>query len=357
MINNHDQSSDFAAEASATDVLSDMPLGAADRLDAVLVDASRPWFSWAPQTESFRGLVLPAAQHLISFHIVTRGGCWAGLAGETPERLEAGTTCGRRAWGLYYLADPPTAEPSYGFEQALSFFSNMAAGRMPSTVVEVAADPRRRNFCGFLGCDLQPFNPVLRHCRLLRIRSATGVAGSSGRLRDAGVARNPYGERRREIADGGVVVRRCHSPLPRDTGRRTGRLAGRLAKSSGLANFGIAARRSNAELDPGGACSAGRIIAFGNCRALHAFHRATTDAISAASSCNWQSRALAERGGKIASVAAAVGQIGLPSVELPEVRRRLARSMATPFVTSIGFGEVNQAAAVRFPAPPNPRVL
>ena len=140
MINVHDQSSDFAAEASATDVLSDM-LRSVRLTASILVDASQPWFSWAPQTESFRGLVLPVAQHLISFHIVTRGGCWAGLAGETPERLEAGRRAGRRAWGPYYLADPPTAEPSYGFEQALSFFSNMAAGRMPSTVVEGGSGP------------------------------------------------------------------------------------------------------------------------------------------------------------------------------------------------------------------------
>ena len=67
------------------------------------------------------------------------------------------------------------------------------------------------------------------------------------------------------------------------------------------------------------------------------------------------SRMLAERGGKIASVAAAVGfEVCLQS-SFQEVRQRLARSMATPFVTSISFGEVNQAAAVRFPAPLNPR--
>ena len=215
----------------------------------ILVDASQPWFSWAPQTESFRGLVLPVAQHLISFHIVTRGGCWAGWPAKRPSVWRP-ATCWSSRMGTYYLADPPTAEPSYGFEQALSFFSNMAAGRMPSTVVEGGSGPATTQLsAAFWAVICNHSTPVLGAARLLRIRSATGVAGSSGRLRDAGVARNPYGERRREIADGGVVVRRCHSPLPRDTGRRTGRLAGRLAKSSGLANFGIAARRSNAELD------------------------------------------------------------------------------------------------------------
>ena len=34
--------------------------------------------------------IMPAAQHLISYHIVTRGACWGGLSGETPLSLEAG---------------------------------------------------------------------------------------------------------------------------------------------------------------------------------------------------------------------------------------------------------------------------
>src|SRR5829696_8170776 len=56
-----------------------------------LVEASPPWVSWAPEAEAFRPVVLPAAQHLISLHIVTHGGCWAGLAGAPPERFESAT--------------------------------------------------------------------------------------------------------------------------------------------------------------------------------------------------------------------------------------------------------------------------
>jgi AraC-like DNA-binding protein len=177
MIDSHDQSSELAAEASAGDVLSDMLRSV--RLTGsmlFLVEASRPWVSWAPHTESFRGIVLPAAQHLVSFHIVTRGGCWAGLAGEPPERFQAGDVLVIPHGDAYYLADPPTAERSYGLEDALRFFDSMAAGRMPSSVVEGGGGPATTQFiCGFLGCDLRPFNPVLSALpRLLRIQSATG---------------------------------------------------------------------------------------------------------------------------------------------------------------------------------------
>lgn len=139
-----------------------------------LVEAATPWVSWAPETRSFQSLVLPAAQHLISFHIVTRGACWAGLADAPPERLEAGDVLVIPHGDAYYLADPPAAERTYGFEEALTFFRHMAAGKLPSTVFEGGDGPATTQFiCGFLGCDVRPFNPVLPALpRLLRVRTA-----------------------------------------------------------------------------------------------------------------------------------------------------------------------------------------
>lgn len=102
-------------------------------------------------------------------------GCWAGLAGAPPERLEAGDVLVIPHGDAYYLADPPAAERTYGFEEALTFFRRMAAGKLPSTVFEGGNGPAMAQFiCGFLGCDLRPFNPVLTALpRLLRVRHAT----------------------------------------------------------------------------------------------------------------------------------------------------------------------------------------
>jgi AraC-like DNA-binding protein len=176
MTNSHDRSSETIAEASAIDVLSDVLRSV--RLTGsmlFLVEASAPWVSWAPQTEAFRAIVLPSAQHLISFHIVTRGSCWAGLASALPERFEAGDVLVIPHGDAYSLADPPMAERAYGFEEALSFFRHMAAGKLPSTIFEGGNGPGTTQFiCGFLGCDLRPFNPVLSALpRLLHVRLAT----------------------------------------------------------------------------------------------------------------------------------------------------------------------------------------
>jgi AraC-like DNA-binding protein len=181
----HDQSSGSVAPASELDVLSDM-LRSVRLTGAMLflVEASTPWVSWAPQAEAFRRVVLPAVQHLISLHIVTHGSCWGGLMGAPPERFETGDVLVIPHGDAYYLADPPEAERTYGHDDAVSFFRDMAAGKLPSTVTEGGNGPPAAQFiCGFLGCDVRPFNPVLSALpRLLHVRAATSSSDGMSHL-------------------------------------------------------------------------------------------------------------------------------------------------------------------------------
>jgi AraC-like DNA-binding protein len=185
MSSGHDQSSDSVAQASGLDVLSDM-LRSVRLTGAMLflVETSTPWVSWAPQAEAFRHVVLPGAQHLISLHIVTHGRCWAGLAGRPPERFETGDVLVVPHGDAYYLADPPEAERSYGHDEAIAFFRDMAAGRLPPTVIEGGDGPERTQFiCGFLGCDLRPFNPVLAALPpVLRVRPVSPTVDGMSHL-------------------------------------------------------------------------------------------------------------------------------------------------------------------------------
>jgi AraC-like DNA-binding protein len=232
MTSGHDQPSGSLAPASGLDVLSDM-LRSVRLTGAMLflVEASTPWVSWAPEAEAFRGVVLPAAQHLISLHIVTEGACWAGLAGAPPERLEAGDVLVIPHGDAYYLADPPEAERTYGHEEAVAFFRDMASGRLPPTVAEGGDGPGRSRFvCGFLGCDLRPFNPILSALpRLLCVRRpAFGdgmshlVAFASNELREPRAAGQVVRLRVAELLFV-EVMRRYLEALP---GEQTGWLAG-----------------------------------------------------------------------------------------------------------------------------------
>src|SRR5690554_5438742 len=66
-----------AATDAASDVLSDVFQGV--RLTGsmfFLVKAATPWISRAPRAEVFARAVLPGAQHLISYHLLTEGNCW-----------------------------------------------------------------------------------------------------------------------------------------------------------------------------------------------------------------------------------------------------------------------------------------
>lgn len=158
----HDRSSGSHAPASGLDVLSDV-LRCVRLTGSMLflVDARAPWMSWAPTSEAFRRVVLPASQHLVSYHIVTQGCCWAGLRDVPPERFEAGDVLVVPHGNAYYLADSPATEATYDADEAVAFFRSMAAGEMPSVVSEGGRGERTQFICGFLGCDLRPCNPVL----------------------------------------------------------------------------------------------------------------------------------------------------------------------------------------------------
>ena len=164
MSEHHDRAAGLHAAASEDiDVLSDV-LRSVRLTGAMyfLVEASTPWITRAPAASRFAGVVLPRVQHLVSYHLVTAGTCWGGLEGRAPERLEAGDILVIPHGAPYFLAAPPGTRAGYGDAEAVSFFEKMAAGELPSVVTEGGGGPDTTHFiCGFLGCDLRPFNPVL----------------------------------------------------------------------------------------------------------------------------------------------------------------------------------------------------
>src|SRR5262245_24481843 len=75
----------------SSDVLSDvLRTGKLTGALFFLVDAAQPWEVAVPQTTTFAPLILPRAQHVISYHVVTQGSCWGALIGEPAVPLAAG---------------------------------------------------------------------------------------------------------------------------------------------------------------------------------------------------------------------------------------------------------------------------
>jgi AraC-like DNA-binding protein len=136
------------------------------------VEAAWPWVDEVPVASVFGPILLPDAQHVISYHIVTEGPCWTELSvGGPPVRLETGDVILFPHGDAYFMSSAPGMRPAEPVEAALEFFRQMAASRPPSVVIDGPGPERTHLICGFLGCDVRPFNPVLATLpRLVHLR-------------------------------------------------------------------------------------------------------------------------------------------------------------------------------------------
>jgi AraC-like DNA-binding protein len=144
------------------DILSSV-LGAVRLSGAVFFDvaASSPWVAEAPPASKLANRVLPGAQHVIEYHVITSGSGWATLvdADAEPVRLGPGSVVMFPQGDSHTLSSSPgmRAKPDlsiYDQPQELSppFYLEQFGGGQDETHL----------ICGFLGCDRLPFNPVLQ---------------------------------------------------------------------------------------------------------------------------------------------------------------------------------------------------
>ena len=141
------------------------------------MEVSSPWVDEVPAASEFSSIVLPGAQHVVSYHIVRRGGCWAALRGEGPVRLDAGDVLVVPHGDAYRMASAPDLRSNAPRDAVLGFFQLMASGAAPFKVAEGGGGHERAEvICGFLGCDVRPFNPVLEALpRVLYLRRASAT--------------------------------------------------------------------------------------------------------------------------------------------------------------------------------------
>ena len=142
------------------------------------VHASSPWGLEIPDGAALAPAILPRSQHVISYHVVTAGACWGGLIGERGVRLQAGDVLVFPHGDPYVMSIAPGVRFGPDLTEVLTFMRQMAAGQLPFTVSEGGGGADRLDLvCGFLGCDVRPFNPLLATLpRLLHVRRASSSA-------------------------------------------------------------------------------------------------------------------------------------------------------------------------------------
>jgi AraC-like DNA-binding protein len=144
------------------DVLSDVLL--AVRLTGAIffdVEARSPFVTESPGADKIAHRVMAGAGHVISFHIVTEGSCWAEAvdATEPPTLLRAGEIVAF-PWGdANTIASAPGMR---GKADELNYYRPTDRQLPFSLKMNRDQDADMCRFvCGFLGCDARPFNPLL----------------------------------------------------------------------------------------------------------------------------------------------------------------------------------------------------
>lgn len=119
------------------------------------VEAGAPWRVHAAAATELTPRILPHAEHLISYHIVTEGRCFGGVQGEPLVELCAGDV-------IVFPHGHPHVMASSASPIDASFDQTTAPDRHPNIVRLGGKDePVAAFVCGFLGCDRRPFNPLL----------------------------------------------------------------------------------------------------------------------------------------------------------------------------------------------------
>lgn len=127
---------------------------------------AEPWGVESVSAKELTPRILPGAEHLIAYHVLTKGRCYAGLLGGEQVELAPGDV----------IVFPHGDAHLMSSERGVRLFPDANTGapaRYPDTVLIGDQGPRVTSFvCGFLGCDRRPFNPLLAALpRLMHVRS------------------------------------------------------------------------------------------------------------------------------------------------------------------------------------------
>jgi AraC-like DNA-binding protein len=140
---------------------------------------SSEWAAEAPASREIAPLLMRGVEHVMEYHAVARGSCWAAIPGGPAVRLSAGDVVMFPQGDAHVVSSAPGMR---GDAPDLRLFRESAKEQLPIRLAyNVANAPSKTPsevdgettiVCGFLGCDLQPFNPLIASLpRLLHLRA------------------------------------------------------------------------------------------------------------------------------------------------------------------------------------------
>jgi AraC-like DNA-binding protein len=150
------------------------------------VSCEGEWVAAAPAAREIAKAVMPDAEHLMEYHVVTAGECWAAIAGEPSVKLKRGDIIVLPQGDAHIVSSAPGmragSEIDSYFEMQRNqrpFRLHYSGGSMPQINPGSQADnASTKVVCGFIGCDAVPFNPLLASLPRLLHLPAFGASRS-----------------------------------------------------------------------------------------------------------------------------------------------------------------------------------
>jgi AraC-like DNA-binding protein len=142
------------------------------------VSGSRSWAAEAPPSRDIAGAVMPDSEHVMEYHVITRGSCWGAIVGEAPVRLETGDIVLFPHGDAHVISSAPgmrTPPDAADYSERIDQLPFTLHFDGAEARAEVASDEHCETtlVCGFLGCDVRPFNPLIATLpRLLHLKTA-----------------------------------------------------------------------------------------------------------------------------------------------------------------------------------------
>jgi AraC-like DNA-binding protein len=195
------------------------------------IDGSSPWVVETPPGAVIAPHIGAGVEHVINYHVITSGACWAGLVGEPAFRIEAGDIV------AFPQGDPHVLSSEPGMRAQADADVYQAANRqsVPLCLSLRGGGPTGAGLvCGFLGCDARPFNPLLAALpRVIHLPAAREGTAAARRLIDLALAESIAPR----PGSAGVLSRLSEVLLvevvrflsPAQTGERTGERTGWFA--------------------------------------------------------------------------------------------------------------------------------
>ncbi len=144
------------------------------------VSGHSEWAAEAPASREIAPLLMHGVDHVIEYHVVVCGNCWAAIAGSPAVRLSTGDVVMFPHGDAHVVSSAPGMR---GELPDLRLFRESTIDQLPVRIAYNGAnapsmlapselDGETTIVCGFLGCDLHPFNPLIASLpRLLHLRA------------------------------------------------------------------------------------------------------------------------------------------------------------------------------------------